>query len=119
MQLIRLKELRNEMHYTQKQLAELLHTTQSQISKYETDSSAISADVLKRYADFFNVSADYILELTDIRSYNLSSNRNRLEECIQLFNQMDILDQNIIMGTMSSMIKEPHISKKKVSGRKA
>lgn len=115
MQLTRLKQLRNEMHYTQKQLAEFLNTTQSQISKYETDSSTLSADVLKMYADFFNVSADYILELTDVRNYSLSCTNSRLEDCIFLFNQIDTLDQNIIIGTMSSMVKEPRNQKKKIS----
>lgn len=113
MRFARLQELRQEKKYTQKQLAELLNTSQSQISKYETDSASLSAPILKLYAELFDVSADYILGLSDIRKYKLSSHNSRLEDYIILFNQLDALDQNIIIAEMSKTIK--HSSNKKTS----
>lgn len=113
MQLIRIKELRQENYYTQKELADLLNTTQSQISKYETDSSSLSIEALIAYSKIFNVSTDYILGLTNIKNYT-SSNQNLLEDCISLFNQIDTLDQRIIIGEMAALVKSPNKQKKKI-----
>ena len=115
MKLKRIRELRKECSYTQKDLAKLLNTTQSQISKFETDSTTLSADILIHYAKLFDVSVDYILELSDVRNNKLSHNNNLLHDCTCLFNQLDPLNQRVILGNMASMIKEPQGNRKKVS----
>ena len=58
----RLKELRSEKKITQEQLASIIGVERSSIGKYEGKTAVIpSADVLKKLADFFNVSVDYLL----------------------------------------------------------
>ncbi len=61
----RLKELRIEHGLTQKQLADSLCLTQKSISKYERETLDLSTDLIIRICRFFDVSADYLLGLTD------------------------------------------------------
>lgn len=60
----RLKEVRKGKA-SQKQIADLLNTTQQQISKYEQNIQEIPCRHIITLAKFFNVSADYLLCLTD------------------------------------------------------
>lgn len=61
----RLKELRVEARYSQKQLADLCETTQATIGRYETGIAEPPLQKLLWYADFFDVSLDYIFGRTD------------------------------------------------------
>lgn len=61
----RIKELRQEKGLTQIQLAELLFTTQSTIGKYERGELQPNIEVIKNLCKIFEVSADYLLGLTD------------------------------------------------------
>ena len=58
---VRLKQLRKSSGKTQRDLAKLLYVTASSIGMYERDERTPSPDVLKKYADIFDVSLDYIL----------------------------------------------------------
>lgn len=60
-----LAELRQDNGLTQKELAEKLHLASSSISNYETGRRNPDADFVCSAADFFNVSADYILGRVD------------------------------------------------------
>ena len=62
---MRIKELRKSLGYTQKELAKILKTSQQQVSKYETGEQELPIHHLITIAKLFNVSTDYILELTD------------------------------------------------------
>lgn len=61
----RIRELRNERELTQHQLAQILNTTQKSISKYETERLDLSTETIIAICKFFEVSADYLLGLTD------------------------------------------------------
>lgn len=61
----RIKELREDRDLSQSKIAEIIKTTQQQYSKIETGKSDISGEKLKLLAEFYNISADYILGLTD------------------------------------------------------
>ena len=60
----RLKEVRKGKA-NQNQIADLLNTTQQQISKYEQNIQEIPCRHIITLAKFFDVSADYLLCLTD------------------------------------------------------
>jgi len=60
----RLKEAR-EGKASQLEIAELLYTTQQQISKYENDIQEIPCRHIITLARHYNVSTDYLLGLTD------------------------------------------------------
>ena len=61
----RIRALREDRDFSQKEIAEILHTTQQQYSKIETGKADISGEKLILLAKFYNVSADYILGLTN------------------------------------------------------
>lgn len=63
----RLKELRIEKGLTQEELAKRFSTGKSSISNYEKNSRLPDAITIGKYAEFFNVSVDYILGRSDIR----------------------------------------------------
>ena len=61
----RMKELRVNARYSQKQLADLCETTRASIGRYETGLAEPPLEKLLWYADFFDVSLDYIFGRTD------------------------------------------------------
>ncbi len=66
----RLKDLREDNNYTQKEIADLLYTTQPQYFRYESGLRDLPCELVIILAKFYDVSIDYILGLTDkIRSY--------------------------------------------------
>lgn len=63
----RLKELRKEKRLTMKGLAEKLHMTDSSISMMENGQRGITMENLITFCNFFDVSSDYLLGLSDQR----------------------------------------------------
>lgn len=62
---MRLKELREEKKITQKEVAEAIGGTQSNLAKWEKEKIQPAADMIIKLADFFGVSTDYLLGRTD------------------------------------------------------
>lgn len=61
----RLKALRESIGISQAKMAEAIGSTQSSINRYENGQSTPSVELFCRYADFFDVSLDYIFARTD------------------------------------------------------
>lgn len=61
----RLRELRLQRGYTHQELAELLEVNIRQIARYESGVTDPSSRVLTRIAEVFDVSADYLVGLSD------------------------------------------------------
>ena len=61
----RLRELREGRNYTQLKVALDLNLSQNSISRYETGCREAGYELLIRFADYFDVSIDYILCRTD------------------------------------------------------
>ena len=62
---MRLRELRRKKKISQVALALKLDMSQNTISRYETGEREADYASLIKFATFFNVSVDYLLELTD------------------------------------------------------
>ena len=62
---MRLKELRESVHITQKTIAEYLHIKQNTYSQYESGQRQLPIDLLIKISKYYDVTTDYILELTD------------------------------------------------------
>lgn len=62
MKIKKLRELRVINELTQQDMAKILNCTQQSLSAYEKGIRDIPIDVLVRFADYFNVSIDYILD---------------------------------------------------------
>jgi transcriptional regulator with XRE-family HTH domain len=61
----RLRALRKENNLTMKQLGDKLSLAESTISGYENSNRKPDMDILRRFADFFDVSTDYLLGRTN------------------------------------------------------
>ena len=61
----RLRVLRESIGISQAKLANALDATQSSINRYENGQTAPTITILRRYADYFDVSMDYIFARCD------------------------------------------------------
>ena len=64
----RIKELRLEKRITQSELSNYLGLTPKMVSFYELEQRFPPQDMIIKLADYFNVSADYLLGRSDIRN---------------------------------------------------
>lgn len=65
---MRLKSLREDTDTTQQTIAEYLQIKQNTYSQYENGQRQLPIDVLIKLAQYYNVSTDYILNLTNIKT---------------------------------------------------
>ena len=68
--LFKLKELRKKRNLSQVRLAIELNMTQNSISRYETGEREADYKTLIIFADYFNVSVDYLLGRTENPNIN-------------------------------------------------
>jgi transcriptional regulator with XRE-family HTH domain len=66
---MKLKELRKEKGISQLKLAMDLSMNQNTISRYETEERQADYETLIKFADYFNVSIDYLLGRTENRTF--------------------------------------------------
>ena len=75
---MRLKDIREDLDITQKELAARLHIGQNTYSQYENGQRGLPIEVLMQLTVIFDTSADYILGLTDERRAYPRSERMKL-----------------------------------------
>ena len=63
----RLREIRKDNDYSQIAIAKYLDISQVQYSRYETGERLMPVTHLIKLANYYNVSVDYLLGLTDVR----------------------------------------------------
>lgn len=88
----RMKELRLEKGLTLKQLGKILNVRDNTLSQYETGKRNPQFGFLKEFANFFDISLDYLLKNTDKRDIPLESDQdfiNLLEQLKKHFNYFD------------------------------
>lgn len=90
----RIAQLRKEKGLNQTGLALKLNITQYMVSAYENGRNQPSVDVLIQLADFFNVSVDYLLERSDVRT-TITRNDERLfsKDEMALLNNYNALNE--------------------------
>ncbi len=88
----RIRKLRLEQNLKQKDLAAKLGISTSSVGMYERELRQPDAEILKKIADFFNVSIDYILGNSDKRDHSeltYKDNRNIAKTLDMLKDQID------------------------------
>lgn len=63
----RLYKLRSESRLTQEQLSEIVNISRQSYAKYEDGSIKPPLDVLLSLSDYYNVSLDYLVGISDIK----------------------------------------------------
>ncbi len=64
----RIKDLREDFDYTQTKIASLIGITQRKYSYIETGVQPLTDEILVRLSQVYDVSIDYILKQTDIKT---------------------------------------------------
>ena len=62
---LRIRDLREDKDFTQKQIAEFLMCDQSLYSKYERGERDIPLHLIEKLASFYNTSVDYLIGRTN------------------------------------------------------
>ena len=76
----RLRLLREGINYSQAKIATMLGTTQTSINRYENGIGLPPLRVLSWYADYFDVSMDYIFARTDQPQGKLYDFKPKIED---------------------------------------
>lgn len=89
-------------------MATELEITQ-QISKYERNIAAIKVESLKKVAAYFNVTTDYLLEISDVKRDGVGTVEmgKMLEEyydLIKLYRGLERCNQEIVLGMVVIII---------------
>ena len=63
----RIRDLREDHDLKQEDIAKLLNCTQACYSHYENGHRDIPTEILRKLADYYGVSTDYILDRTDVK----------------------------------------------------
>lgn len=78
----RLKSLRESVGLSQAKLAALMGATQASVNRYENGQSSPPLKILRWYADFFDVSLDYIFVRTEQPEGKLYEHKPKVLEAI-------------------------------------
>lgn len=65
----RIRDLREDKDMNQTQMAKILNMSQTGYSKYETGENDVPTAILISLAEFHKTNVDYILGLTDTKTY--------------------------------------------------
>ena len=95
MNLEKLFFLREERDLTQEDMANIIGVSRVAISQWETTKEIIPLDKLNKYANYFNVSMDYILGISNVKNYNIKNKE---------------LDRNIISSRLVEIRKNNNLS---------
>lgn len=107
----RLSELRHERKLTQKDLSNQLHIQRVSIAKYETSERKPSLIDLLQFANFFDVPTDYLLGLSDVKSYDTDLNSicqytGLDEKAVAALRQFNTKEHKDLMGIVNRLISE-------------
>ena len=117
----RIKDLRINNNISQKEISEYLHINQSTYSKFELNKAVIPIELLNKLANYYNVSLDYLLKITDkpdIKIINKDIDKILVGQNLKKIRKDNKLYQETMakeIGTSHSLISEYESGKKLVS----
>lgn len=76
----RLRSLRESVKLSQVKMADIVGVKQSSLNRYEQNQASPTFETLTRYADYFDVSMDYIFGRTDYPQGKLYEARPKIEQ---------------------------------------
>ena len=106
----RIKQLRENRGLIQEILASELGITQQMLSKYERDVLCIKVDVLKRIAEYFNVTTDYLLGVSEVKrdlqgQMKVNKTLDTYYDLIDIYKGLDEYDQEMVWSIMQTVKK--------------
>lgn len=76
----RLRSLRESVKLSQVKMAEIVGVKQSSLNRYELNQASPTFETLTRYADYFDISMDYIFGRTDNPQGKLYEHKPKIEQ---------------------------------------
>ena len=101
----RIQELRKQIGLTQSQLAKKIGISHTQMARYEIKNVQPPADVLKKLADIFNTSIDYLVYGDAEQKAQQSIKDNELLAQFKEVEEMDSKDKSTIKDIIDAFIK--------------
>lgn len=106
----RIKQLRENRGLIQEILASELGITQQMLSKYERDVLCIKVDVLKRIAEYFNVTTYYLLGVSEVKrdlqgQMKVNKTLDTYYDLIEIYKGLDEYDQEMVWSIMQTVKK--------------
>lgn len=106
----RIKQLREKRGLIQEILAAELGITQQMLSKYERDVTFIKVDILKKIAVYFNVTADYLLGLSEVKrdlqgQMKVNETLDEYYDLVEIYKNLDKYDQEMIWSIIQIIKK--------------
>lgn len=106
----RIKQLCENRGLIQEILASELGITQQMLSKYERDVLCIKVDVLKRIAEYFNVTTDYLLGVSEVKrdlqgQMKVNKTLDTYYDLIEIYKGLDEYDQEMVWSIMQTVKK--------------
>ena len=106
----RIKQLRENRGLIQEILASELGITQQMLSKYERDVLCIKVDVLKKIAEYFNVTTDYLLGISEVKrdlqgQMKMNKKLDTYYDLIEIYKGLDEYDQEMVWSIMQTVKK--------------
>lgn len=100
----KIKKLRKEKHWSQLELAEKLEVHVTHISRLETDRYNPSLELLKKLAELFEVTTDYLLYENSLNTGPINLKDKSLYEKIKLIDELEDSDKAILNGVIDAFI---------------
>lgn len=120
--MIRLRALRQEQNISMKQLGDIFDVAESTISLYENEKRKIDTDMLIKFANYFNVSTDYFLGITDERNPSLDNKDIGFDDYIYAIHDetkgLTDSDKQILLGMVRMLKKQVEENPKKITRNK-
>lgn len=114
----RIKQLREKRGLIQEILAAELGITQQMLSKYERDVTLIKVDILKKIAEYFNVTTDYLIGVSDVKrdlqgQMKVNETLDKYYDLVEVYKELDTYDQELIWSIIQTVKKTSDKRKKR------
>ena len=107
----RVRKLRESRNMTQTELSEILGMkTYTTVSKWEKNENFPKGKDLKKLAEIFNVTSDYLLGLTDDKLKKITT-QNEKTEILTIYNQLEEPRQEKVLDFANAQLDEQESSK--------
>ena len=100
----RVKKLRLSLKLSQEELGERTNISQQLISKIENDDQKLTRDNMIVLADFFQVSTDYLLGRSNVRT-TLEQESEQYDDFIQVYEVLGDKGKKLLHGMADMLVK--------------
>jgi transcriptional regulator with XRE-family HTH domain len=106
----KIKKLRQDKNLSQADLGQIIGVHEKHISRYERGISQLSVENLRKMAEVFGVSVDYLIG--EISDSNVGAEDKELQSYFEEVNQLGEEDKKIIKGVLDAILFKAKMQRK-------